>query len=93
MRKARTLFALAMISSLGLSGCGGYDGYGGSYYGYPGGWGRQGWNGGYSVGPHYTGRGWGGRPGYRQRYDDRRGNRGQRHGDDDRNHGGDRHHR
>ncbi|WP_025840566.1 hypothetical protein [Asaia platycodi] len=32
MRKARALFALAAISSLGLSGCGSYDGYGGGYY-------------------------------------------------------------
>lgn len=63
--KITTLFALCLI---GLTGCGYNDGYGGGYYGYPGGgWGRQGWGGGYSVGPHYAGRGFGG-PGYRNRF-------------------------
>lgn len=66
MRKISALFALCL---LGLTGCYGYDDrYGGGYYGYPGGgWGRQGWGGGYAVGPHYAGRGFGG-PGYRARF-------------------------
>lgn len=73
MKKRSACFALLAICTLGLSGCGYDDYYGGDYYGYPGGWNRQGWNNGYSVGPHYTGRGWGG-PGYRRNYD-RRDNR------------------
>lgn len=63
----RMLAVFGLGAILSLSGCAGpYGTYGGQYYGYPGGWGRHGWNGGYSVGPHYTGRGWGG-PGYRRR--------------------------
>ncbi|WP_336761394.1 hypothetical protein [Asaia sp. VD9] len=93
--KSAALFALLGLCGLGLSGCYGHDDYyGGGYYGYPGGWGRQGWNGGYSVGPHYAGRGWGG-PGYRNRYDRPRQDHGD-HGDHDRGHfdrnGGGHHH-
>ncbi|NIE80161.1 MULTISPECIES: hypothetical protein [Asaia] len=73
MRKPFACLALLSICSLGLTGCGYDDYYGGNYYGYPGGWGRHGWNTGYTVGPHYSGRGWGG-PGYRRNYDRRNNN-------------------
>ncbi|GAB6855456.1 hypothetical protein [Asaia astilbis] len=65
MKKAPAL--LALLLPLLLSSCANYDGYsGGGYYGYPGGgWARHGWHGGYNVGPHYGGRGWGAR-GYRR---------------------------
>ncbi|MFC0500145.1 hypothetical protein [Asaia krungthepensis] len=87
--KTPLLLAVLALCTLGLSGCyGREDYYGGGYYGYPGGWGRQGWNGGYAVGPHYTGRGWGG-PGYRNRYDGpRQYNRGHDHGNFNRGPGG-----